>query len=84
MRAWKCGRKVSVDEQTIGFQGHHAAKLLITYKQEGDGFQCDALCDSGYTCNFFFRHDPPPQEYILKGLSPLHSRAMALFDGLED
>ena len=82
MEAWQLGKKISVDEQTVGFQGKHAQKLRITYKREGDGFQCDALCDSGYTYTFYFRHDPPPPKY--KNLSPLHARVMFLFDGLRD
>ena len=64
MEAWKCGRIISVDEQTIGFQGRHGAKLRITYKREGDGFQCDALCDDGYTYTFYFRHQPAPEKYL--------------------
>ena len=83
MAAWKCGRIISVDEQTIGFQGRHGAKLRITYKHEGDGFQCDALCGSGFTYTFYFRHDPPPGRYK-QNLLPLHARVMSLFDGLED
>jgi hypothetical protein len=35
-------------------------KLPISYKREGDGFQCNALCDRGYTYSFWFRHGPPP------------------------
>ncbi len=31
-------------------------KLRITYKREGDGFQCNALCDEGYAFSFYFRH----------------------------
>ena len=54
MRAWRLGHDISGDEQTIGFQGCHADKLRITYKAEGDGFQCDAICDAGYTWTFFF------------------------------
>ena len=84
MKAWRLGKKISVDEQTIGFQGRHALKLRITYKKEGNGFQCDALCDDGYTFIFFFHHDPPPKQYTNTGLSPLHSRVMNLFDGLSD
>ena len=83
MAAWKCGRIISVDEQTIEFQGRHGAKLRITYKCEGDSFQCDALCDDNYTFTFYFRHDPPPEKYAKKP-SPLYSRVMALFYGLED
>ena len=52
--AWLLGKKLSVDEQTIGFKGRHADKLRITYKKEGDGFQCDALCDDGFTYAFYF------------------------------
>ena len=41
MSAWRLGRDISGDEQMIGVQGRHADKLCITYKVEGDGFQCD-------------------------------------------
>ena len=36
-------------------------KLRISYKREGDGFQCDALCDEGYTFSFYFRHGDAPK-----------------------
>ena len=84
MRAWRLGRDISGDEQTIGFQGRHADKLRITYKAEGDGFQCDAICDAGYTWTFFFRNMPAPQKWIRLGYSPLHSRILAMFDQLEE
>ena len=80
--AWCLGAIFSVDEQTVGFQGKHADKLRITYKAEGDGFQCDALCENGFTYQFYFRNEPPPKRY--KGMSPLHARVMALFDTLQD
>jgi hypothetical protein len=51
---------VAIDEQTVGFQGQSGMKPRISYKQEGDGFQCDAVCNSGYMFSFFFRHGPPP------------------------
>ena len=54
MGAWRLGRHISGDEQTIGFQGRLADQLRITYKVEGDGFQCDAICDAGNTWTFFF------------------------------
>ena len=72
MRAWRLGRDISGDEQTIGFQGRHADKLRIMYKAEGDGFQGDAICDSGYTWTFYFRHQPAPQKWCQLGYSPLH------------
>ena len=81
--AWTLGCDIAGDEQTIGFQGNHMDKRRITYKAEGDGFQCDALCDSGYTFNFFFRNMPPPTQYIQQGWSPLHARMLSLFDCLE-
>ena len=73
-----------MDEQTTGFQGRHPSKLRITYKKEGDGFQCDTLCDDGYTLTFYLSHNPPPVEYTSAGLSPLHARVMALFDDVTD
>ena len=39
----------SIDETKMRFKGKHADKLRVTYKKEGDGFQCDALCQEGYT-----------------------------------
>ena len=78
--AWLLGVCFAIDEMTIGFQGMHADKRRITYKNEGDGFQADALCDDGYTYQFYFRNHPAPQKYLSKGLSPLHSRVLSLFD----
>jgi hypothetical protein len=82
--AWLLGSVVSVDEQTIGFQGHHKDKLRITYKAEGDGFQCDAMCQDGFTFAFYFRNQPAPKKWLDQKLSPLHSRVMWLFDCLQD
>jgi hypothetical protein len=84
MQAWDLGPDIAIDEQTIGFQGRHKDKLRITYKNEGDGFQCDAVCDSGFTFTFYFRNQPAPKKYIDKGLSPLHARVMSMFDQLKD
>ena len=77
------GKNISVDEQTIRMQGQHSDKLRITYKREGDGFQCDVICADGYTFSFYFRNQPAPKKWLDKGLSPLHSRVMALYDQLE-
>ena len=82
--AWILGPDASVDEQTIGFQGNHIDKLRITYKNEGDGFQCDVQCQDGFTFSFYFRNQPAPRKYLAEGLSPLHARCMALFDMLEN
>jgi len=38
MEAWMLGVEISVDKQTLKFQGRHIDKLQITYKREGDGF----------------------------------------------
>jgi len=78
--AWKLGTHLSGDEQTIGFKGKHQDKRRITYKKEGDGFQCDAICDRGYTYCFYFRNQPAPKKYLDMGLSPLHARCTALYD----
>ena len=84
MEAWLLGVVSSVDEQTMVFKGNHADKLRTTYKKEGDGFQCDAFCQDGYTFTFYFRNQPAPKKYLDQGLSPLHSRAMAMFDYIRD
>ena len=78
------GPDASVDEMTIGFQGSHKDKRRITYKAEGDGFQCDALCQEGYCYQHYFRNDPAPRKYLSLKLSPLHARVMSLFDSLYD
>ena len=83
MKAWQLGRDISGDEQTIGFQGHHSDKLHSTYKAEGDGFQCDTLCKSGFTWTFHFRNQPEPRNWTRKGYSPLHARILAMFDQFE-
>jgi len=82
--SWECGLHLGLDEMTMGFQGHHADKMRITYKKEGDGFQCDALCDAGFTYSVFFRNEPPPPQYVRRGFSPLHTRSLWLFDQLKD
>ena len=81
--SWEPAMNLSIDEQTISFQGRHADKLRISYKAEGDGFQADAICDRGFTYAFYFRNEPPPKKYIKQGLSPLHARVMWLFNKLE-
>jgi Transposase IS4 len=82
--AWNPGMHLAGDEQTIGFQGRHEAKQRITYKNEGDGFQCDALCDQGYTLNFYFRNAPPPVKYVKEGWSPLHARMLFMMECLQN
>lgn len=76
---WIPGIWVAIDEQTIGFKGRSGMKLWISYKREGDGFQCIALCDAGYTFSFFFRHGDAPKigrEYDHLGLSDVHLLSM--------
>ena len=79
-----CACSIAVDEMTMRFKGKHADKLRITFKAEGDGFMADALCDDGFTYRIYFRNEPVPVHYLSKGLSPLLSRTMALFDALKD
>ncbi len=84
--AMHMGRNLSVDEQTIGFQGHHRDKQRITYKKEGDGFLADTICGDGYTYAFYFRHQPIQSPDYLSSkykLSPLHLRVEALFSLLK-
>ena len=81
MNNWATGKMVSIDEQTLGFKGRHGLKLRISYKREGDGFQCDAVCDEGYTFSFYFRHGDAPQlpdSYKHHDLSPTARRVIWL------
>ena len=84
LQAWQMGCSVAVDEMTMRFKGHYCDKLRITYKAEGDGFQANALCDYCYFNQVYMRNDPAPRKYLKQGLSPLHSRKMALFDSLKE
>ena len=65
-------------------QGHHPNKICITYKKEGDGFQCDALCNNSFTFTFYFQHEPPPKKYTDQGLNALHAHVMSMFDYVKD
>ena len=69
-----------MDAGTGSFRRRADDGIRITYKKEGDGFQADCICDSGYTFTFYFRNQPAPKAYIDMGFSPLHSRCLALFD----
>mgnify|MGYP003894362215 CR=1 FL=1 len=80
-KMWTTGRWISIDEQTLGFKGKHSMKLRISYKREGDGFQCDAVCESGYTFAFWFRHGEAPtlpKEFKHLDLSPTACRVVWL------
>lgn len=65
-KCWVPGKCLSLDEMTIGFKGRHYLVTRIKYKKEGDGFQCDAICEDGYCYTFYFRCDnpvrPPPKD----------------------
>jgi hypothetical protein len=72
-KMWILGKWISINEPTLSFQGWSRIKLCISYKKEGDGFQCDAICNNGYTFSFFIRYgDPPPLPTKIKkfDLSP--------------
>ena len=82
---WIPGKFLAIDEQTIGFQGVSGLKLRISYKREGDGFQCDAVWDGGYTFSFWFRHGPAPDvglKYKHLALAPLACRIVWLAERL--
>ena len=85
IKHWVPGKWVAIDEQTIGFKGRSGMKLRISYKREGDGFQCDAICDEGYTYSFFFRHGDAPKvgsEYNHLDLSDTAKRVIWLAERL--
>jgi len=75
---WNIGKSFAIDEMTVGFQGRCRFKQRNTFKTEGDGFQCDALCDdTGYTYSLYFRSglpDPYFHNPSLIELAPLHKR----------
>jgi hypothetical protein len=77
------GQVFLIDEETIGFQGHHVNKGQITYKDEGDGLQCDVLAQDGWTHQVYCRNEPAPTEYLCIGLLPLHGCVMWLCNCVE-
>ena len=81
---WLLGLCFSIDKMTMRFQVQHKDKRRITYKAEVDGFQADALCDDGFIYQVYMRNDPKTKKYLKQGLSPIHSRVMALFDAVKD
>eukprot|EP00957_Ditylum_brightwellii_P199728 15225395-Ditylum_brightwellii.AAC.1 len=74
METWKLGSNISCDEQTHGFQGNHANKQRITYKAEGGGFQCDAICKkvSPLHAHVLFFFDQLNDKYYRCGLDNLY------------
>ena len=49
-KIWNLSHKVSIDEQTVGFQGRGYGAVRITYKNEGDGFQVLHVQNYSITC----------------------------------
>ena len=76
------GEYISIDEQTIGFQGRHTDKIRVSYKDAGDGFQADTICADGYTFNWYFRNQPAPPHYLNQGFSLLSSMVLSLLSQL--
>ena len=68
--AWMSARDLSGDKQTIGFKGKRADKLRITYKKEGDGFQCDCICNERYTFTCFLPQPDCSKEVVRHGVLP--------------
>ena len=74
------GKGLVMDEEKIVCKGRHTYILQITYKKEGDGFQCDAFCSDGYTFRFYFRKHTDTKSFIDKGMYPLNVRCMVLLE----
>ena len=81
-RGWRAGMILSLDEQTIGYKGRCALVVRIKDKGEGDGFQCDAICEDGYTITFCFRCDNLPCAAD-KNVSDRDTRCAWLVDQLQ-
>ena len=82
--AWLLGHVYSIDEMTMCFQGLHKDKRRIVYMQEGDGFQCDSLCQDDYCYQFYFRNHLAPSKHLNQGMSLIHARVMSIFDSTTD
>ncbi len=78
---WVPGKFLAINKQTIGLKGMSGMKLRISFKCKGDGFRCDAVCDSGYTFSYWFRHGLLPDldnKYKNLNLSPTACRVVWL------
>ena len=73
---------ISIDEQTIEYQGRHPAILRINYKLERVGSQCASLCCDGYACTIYFRSQSHPTLFIDIRMFPLHDQVHATLDQL--
>ena len=58
---WDLAWDLSIYEQTIVFQGRHKDKLWIAFTYAGDGYQYNAVCDSGYMYSFIYLNDDIPE-----------------------
>ena len=74
------GKNIAGDKQKVAFKGIHDDKLHINFKKAQYGFQSDASCNGRYTLCFYFRNQPPPEKYVIKGFYLLHSCIFSLFD----
>ena len=67
INALEPGSNLSFDDQDANFQLHQEDKQRVTFKRAGDGFLIDAVCEDGYTINFYPKNLPPPKKWIEKG-----------------
>ena len=78
------GISYSVDEMTMRFKGSHKEKRRITHKREGNGLQCNTLCQDSFCYHFYFCNNTAPSKYLKQGMYPLHARVMSLFDSTKE
>ena len=72
-----------MNEITMRFKGHHADKIRMAYKSEGDGLQTDDIFQKGYTYQIFICNYPVSKTYLAKRLSLLYPRVMEISDNEE-
>ena len=58
-------------------------KLMI-YKAKSDGLHTYAIFQKGYKYKIFMCNDPFPNTYLAKRVLPIHARAMAFFENVEE
>ena len=65
---WLLSCALSVDDKIFYFKGIPVDKMIISYKNEGGGFQADDLSNLGYTYTFLLMNEGVPKEYTPMGL----------------